>query len=63
MRSGVTELTAGQLIHELEVRYAGLPDVQSYLQSVAADVVEHGNLFLPDEGGDSPGADHPRFTR
>ncbi|MGD8956017.1 MAG: ATP-binding protein [Chromatiaceae bacterium] len=59
----VTELTAGQLIHELELRYAGLPDVQRYLQSLAADVVEHANLFLPDEAGDSPGADNPRFTR
>ncbi len=59
----VTELTVSQLISELERAYDDLPAVLGYLQAVRDDVVEHGVLFRPDEGGDSPGADDPRFTR
>jgi lon-related putative ATP-dependent protease len=59
----VTELTVRQLIQELERRYADLPEVLAYLQAVRDDVVEHGVLFRADDGGDSPGADDPRFTR
>jgi len=59
----VTELTVGQLIVELERRYHDLPEVLEYFKAVRADVVEHGSLFLPEEGSEADGADDPRFTR
>ncbi len=59
----VTALTVGQLMVELEGRYKDLPEVLDYLGAVRADVVEHGALFLPDDSGDGPSADDPRFTR
>ena len=45
-----------------ETRYQDLPEVLAYLSEVRADVVEHGALFLPEEGGEGPGVDEPRFT-
>ena len=59
----VTGLTVGQFAVELENRYHDLPEVLAYLETVRADVVEHGALFLPDDGSDGPTADDPRFVR
>ncbi|HOP16750.1 MAG TPA: ATP-binding protein [Gammaproteobacteria bacterium] len=59
----VTGLTVGQFTVELENRYQDLPEVLTYLEAVRADVVEHGALFLPDDGSDGPAADDPRFVR
>ncbi len=59
----ITELTVGQLMVELERRYHDLPEVLEYFKAVRADVIEHGALFLPEEGSEAGGADDPRFTR
>ena len=36
--AGVTELTVAQLLHELEPRYVGLPEVLDYLKAASADM-------------------------
>jgi lon-related putative ATP-dependent protease len=62
LEAEVTDLTVSQLRQDLERRYADLPAVLEYLAAVCRDVVEHGAMFMPDDG-EGPGADDPRFTR
>jgi lon-related putative ATP-dependent protease len=59
----VTELTVGQLLHELEPGYQGLSAVLGYLAAVGADVVENVALFRTEGDGETLTADDPRFTR
>lgn len=41
----ITEVTVNQLFHELEDKYAGLPEVLEFLQVVKGDVIENSDLF------------------
>ncbi len=56
----VAMLAGGSLIDELLSRYADLPKVVSYLQSVQSDIIDNFVLFLlPPEAQAKPGADQP----
>jgi lon-related putative ATP-dependent protease len=59
----VTRLTVDQLIAGLTGRYADLPEVVAYLESVRDDVVANGPAFRPQNDGETLSADDPRFTR
>jgi lon-related putative ATP-dependent protease len=59
----ITQLAVSQLMADLQRRYADLPEVHAYLQAVAADVIENGELFRSLSEQDSPDADDPRFLR
>lgn len=68
----VTQHAVGHLIEELEKKWADIPQVQSYLEDVRADVVEHAADFLPstEQGqmpvtltGQRPGAGAGSFRR
>ena len=43
-----------QLIDELETRYADLPDVIAYLETVQQDIVENAEEFLPSQAAQDP---------
>ena len=59
----VTRITVSQLLHELEQRYADLPEVLGYLAAVRADVIENNELFRPSGDGSPVDASDGRFTR
>ncbi|MCU0765837.1 MAG: AAA family ATPase [Gammaproteobacteria bacterium] len=59
----VARLTVSQLLHDLEQRYADLPEVLGYLAAVRADVIENNELFRPGGDGSAVDADDGRFTR
>ncbi|HUO66307.1 MAG TPA: ATP-binding protein [Gammaproteobacteria bacterium] len=50
----VTELAAGQLIGQLQMKYATFPQILEYLAAVRSDVLENAISFLPGEGPGLP---------
>ncbi|MGE5155514.1 MAG: Lon protease family protein [Bdellovibrio bacteriovorus] len=58
----VTRVTVTELLKELELRYADLPEVLDYLGAVREDVIENTELFKP-SGDSPPEPGDGRFTR
>jgi lon-related putative ATP-dependent protease len=54
LNRATTELAAGQLIEQLQARYADLPAVVAYLAAVRTDVLENARAFMPEEGLPAP---------
>ena len=50
----VTELAAGQLIGQLQAKYATFPEILEYLAVVRSDVLQNAISFLPGEGPGLP---------